>query len=231
MNNLSLTGLVICISLWTIDVNLLVNVIELIGSFDNDHILIWIGIQVVFMIPIIVCIPLAIKTGDSMLQIVLIATYIRVFYDYYGKKKGILSEWETSNHIMSPLYGKHRNFNRLLKLYNLEYTALSGISLIISLFVGIVIYVSNPIEIPRCCLVPGYAVVILVTIVIIWKLIAYSTSIRWQMQEAEKDFIDAHCNRALELGLIRKKEIKKIKGITLEKSQAHGNKSIFKRTS
>ena len=55
----------------------------------------------IFLIPIFYFVPLAIKSGENLTQMVSLSAYIRVFYDYPFQKKYKKMNWETSNNLLS----------------------------------------------------------------------------------------------------------------------------------
>lgn len=56
--------------------------------------------SLIFLIPILYFLPLAVKSGENLIQIASLSAYIRVFYDYISDNSKKMN-WETSNNILS----------------------------------------------------------------------------------------------------------------------------------
>ncbi len=56
--------------------------------------------SLIFLIPILYLFPLAVKSGENLIQIASLSAYIRIFYDYISKPNEKIN-WETSNNILS----------------------------------------------------------------------------------------------------------------------------------
>ena len=87
---------------------------------------------ILFIIPVCFFVPLAIKSGENLIQIASIASYIKVFYEFpsiNSNKDKML--WELTNSYCNYAIVDHGKESRLYFAYNSEYTILSMFSTII----------------------------------------------------------------------------------------------------
>lgn len=132
INNQASTAIVTVISSWVAGITLL-------GFAVNKNIdpynLIWVCIiaSLVFLMPILYFIPLAVKSGENLQQIASISVYIRVFYEYPTISASTptvnILNWEISNSLMDRSIANLRKSSLPVHFYNGEYTILSAISL------------------------------------------------------------------------------------------------------
>ncbi len=89
--------------------------------------------SLIFLIPIVYLLPLAVKSGENLIQIASLSAYIRIFYDYLSKDK-IRMNWETSNNMLSNANVNRGKRSFYMRLYNEEYTVLACVSFILYMF-------------------------------------------------------------------------------------------------
>lgn len=86
INSQIMTAIVTIISSWVAGLTLLIEETKIENLSFSNLLLIDLVRTFVFLIPIFYFIPLAIKSGENLTQIVSISAYIRVFYDYSSIK-------------------------------------------------------------------------------------------------------------------------------------------------
>ena len=154
----------------------------------------------IFLIPIFYFVPLAIKSGENLPQMVSLSAYIRVFYDYPFQKKYKKMNWETSNNLLSVVNTDKKEKSVILKMSNEEYTILAISSYLIYKFFEVIsikqlIQFVNEREITT-------------NVYIIIFLIHKSSSTKNTMMDKTKIYVNAYLNRAIELGVIDEKMLK-----------------------
>ena len=154
----------------------------------------------IFLIPIFYFVPLAIKSGENLTQMVSLSAYIRVFYDYPFQKKYKKMNWETSNNLLSVVNTDKKEKSVILKMSNEEYTILAISSYLIYKFFE-VISIKQLIQ-----FVNEREITTNVYIIII--LIHKSSSTKNTMMDKTKIYVNAYLNRAIELGVIDEKMLK-----------------------
>ena len=70
-------------------------------------------------------VPLAIKSGENLVQIASVSAYIKIFFEYTVSKDTINFNWEISNNIFGQQNVKRSKYGSLMKWYNEEYTILA----------------------------------------------------------------------------------------------------------
>ena len=88
----------------------------------------------IFIIPILFFVPLAVKSGENLIQIASISTYIRIFYEYPTIDRKKSWNWESSNNLLSNANVDRKKKSFAMKFFNLEYTILSICSFGIFMF-------------------------------------------------------------------------------------------------
>lgn len=132
VNNQSNSAILALIASWTVAISF---TIFLYGK-DASAIVFREGIDflstILFIIPVCFFVPLAIKSGENLIQIASIASYIKVFYEFpsiNSNKEKML--WELTNSYCNYAIVDHGKESRLYFAYNSEYTILSMFSTII----------------------------------------------------------------------------------------------------
>lgn len=113
----------------------------------NYFILILACITLLF-IPTVLLLPISVKSGENLYQIMSLAAYIKVFYEYRSYRCGELQKgifhWEIANYLTSILY--NYRFNKpnkiILFLLNSSYALISAISTVMLAFGFCYIYTS-----------------------------------------------------------------------------------------
>lgn len=124
------TALIAILSTWTVGITFKITVFSNNFHIQDglEDILLRFLSTIIFIIPIIFFMPLAIKSGENLIQIASLSSYIRVFYDYPIKVETKNKNWETSNNLLSNANVNRKNSNPLIKFFNGEYTILSLLS-------------------------------------------------------------------------------------------------------
>lgn len=169
----------------------------------------------IFLIPIFYFVPLAIKSGENLTQMVSLSAYIRVFYDYPFQKKYKKMNWETSNNLLSVVNTDKKEKSVILKMSNEEYTILAISSYLIYKFFEVIsikqlIQFVNEREITTnvyIIIILMYVIFNITSIGLIF-LIHKSSSTKNTMMDKTKIYVNAYLNRAIELGVIDEKMLK-----------------------
>ena len=132
------TALITIISMWAAGFTLLVLYSQ--KQFETMEITIIMGYisAILFLIPILYFIPLAIKSGENMVQIASLSMYIRVFYDALSIINGDeLYNWETSNNRVSNVNIDRGTKSGVLRWINSEYSILAVSSYMLFIMVSV----------------------------------------------------------------------------------------------
>lgn len=95
------------------------------------------GLISVFLlyVPILLLIPISIKSGENLYQIEVLSTYVKVFYEYTSlaeeRNRGKIFFWEFANGAASKINKKQKNISTYTFFLNNAYCIISLISLII----------------------------------------------------------------------------------------------------
>lgn len=215
INQQASTAIVTIISVWAAGIGLLILTSEkeitdilsiIVLNFINAFI---------FLIPVFYFIPLAVKSGENMTQLVSVSAYLKVFYDYLScKNSEDLMNWETSNYLFSFFSEKHNKKSFLIYLYNEEYTILASASYVFYIIWAWLAY--NRIN--KLCItfvdknIYLSVLIILGVAGIISVFVIYREScVRNAMMNKTQYYIEKYTERAGELGVLSKKEVDLLK--------------------
>lgn len=120
------TVIVTMLSAWAVGLTLT----EKENLTANASILISFVRTVIFVVPIFYSLPLAVKSGENLRQIVSISAYIRVFYEYPSMKQqtGEMFNWEMTNNLMSITNVDRGAASEDVKMYQSTYVVMSVVS-------------------------------------------------------------------------------------------------------
>lgn len=212
INSQASTAIITILSTWAAALTLSLELIDKTDIPNNDLLLIIIIRTIIFLVPVFYFIPLAVKSGENVTQIVSISAYIRVFYDYLSFKNNTKKmNWETSNNVMSSVNVDRKNKESLiLRLCDETYTILAMCSLIFyiifSIFSIIKIqeilgneeaYIASVIAI-ILCFITGIAVI----------LIHNVSCTKKNMMNKTQKYIDGYIQRAYELGIYSEADVR-----------------------
>ena len=163
----------------------------------------------VFMVPIIYFLPLAIKSGENLIQIASLSAYIKVFYEYrtsVGDCDMELFNWETSNNLISNVNVDRGKASKYMKQYNGEYTylALSSLSFFIVRAIFSVIELYNIYNFSWKFIVLisiMYFSLLIVSILRCWEIHKVS-NVKETMMKSTNELISQYLDRAVELKYI-----------------------------
>lgn len=192
----------------TLNYNAQVDKIDNIAGFISLNII----RSLIFLIPILYLLPLAVKSGENLIQIASLSAYIRVFYDYISDDNSKMN-WETSNNVLS-----NANINRgkrsfYMKFYNEEYTVLASISFVLYIVFSIIsIVILNSVIEKKYLIVIGVIYAILaVGLVVIITFIHKSSGMKNTLMKYTPVYIEGYIKRAIEMGIIKDADIEVIK--------------------
>lgn len=206
ISNQTSTALITIISMWTAGFTLLILYSQ--KEFKTVEIAIIMGYisAILFLIPILYFIPLAIKSGENMVQIASLSMYIRVFYDALSVINGDeLYNWETSNNRVSNVNIDRGTKSGVLRWINSEYSILAVSSYMLFIMVSVLgiikIYQLEISEGIRIVLMVIYCILALAGIIAI-MVIQRVASVKNTLMEYTDEFAAAYMRRAQELGFI-----------------------------
>lgn len=167
--------------------------------------------SLIFLIPIVYLLPLAVKSGENLIQIASLSAYIRIFYDYLSKDK-IRMNWETSNNMLSNANVNRGRRSFYMRLYNEEYTVLACVSFILYMFFSIL---SIKIIMPIVDVDYVIALIILYIILSIFSLYAIcfihkASGMKNTLMKYTPIYIEGYVKRAVQLKIITEAEAKKV---------------------
>lgn len=163
----------------------------------------------VFLIPIIYLLPLAVKSGENLIQIASLSAYIRVFYDYLSPDDGLMN-WETSKNILSNANVDRGKKSNIMKFYNEEYTVLACISFALYIFFSIVAAVALKSAIRKeffVLLIVGDVIIDILALVVI-AFIHISSGMKNTLMKYTPIYMDGYIKRAVQLGIIQVYDMK-----------------------
>lgn len=175
-----LTAWASAIALLILSFNEQVSDVNVVVGFD-------IAQSLTLFIPVLFLLPVAVKSGENLCQIVSISCYIRVFFEHQ-ESNDIFYSWESANNSISSVNVDRKEFS-LAKLYNLEYPALSIASIVMMVAFSYINY--N--RITTTILYPIYLKLFHIAVVlfglICTGLITCATSVKTNMQDNAVKYI------------------------------------------
>lgn len=159
--------------------------------------------SLIFLIPILYLFPLAVKSGENLIQIASLSAYIRVFYDYISKSNEKMN-WETSNNILSNANVDRGKRSFYMKFYNEEYTVLAIISYLLYIgFSAISIMILKSVVDKRFLIGLGifYALLALFSLVVV-IFIHKSSGMKNTLMKYTPIYVEGYIKRAIEMGVI-----------------------------
>ena len=166
----------------------------------------------IFIIPILYLFPLAVKSGENLIQIASLSAYIRVFYDYISNDNNKMN-WETSNNILSNANIDRGKRSFYMKFYNEEYTVLACISFVLYIIFSIIsIIILDPV-IERKYLIIIIATYIILGAGLIEIIVAIhkSSGMKNTLMKYTPIYIEGYIKRAIEMGIIKNTDIEVVK--------------------
>lgn len=169
----------------------------------------------IFIIPILFFVPLAVKSGENLIQIASISTYIRVFYEYPTMKNEKSWNWESANNLLSNANVDRKNRSFLMKFFNLEYTVLAICTFFIYVYLNAIdfnkIY-SNLVRTQQVYSIQfvlylmGNIILVILSILGIY-VIYRSSCMKYTLMKATEEYVDEYIKVALQRKIISKNEV------------------------
>ena len=159
--------------------------------------------SLIFLIPILYLFPLAVKSGENLIQIASLSAYIRVFYDYISKPNEKMN-WETSNNILSNANIDRGKRSFYMKFYNGEYTVLAILSYLLYIGFSVVSIIILKSVVDKNFLMgleifyTLLALFLLVVVICIHK----SAGMKNTLMKYTPIYIEGYLKRAIEMGVI-----------------------------
>lgn len=159
--------------------------------------------SLIFIIPILYLLPLAVKSGENLIQLASLSAYIRVFYDYLSDNDGRMN-WETSNNILSNANVDRGKRSFYMKFYNEEYTVLASISFVLYIVFSIisVLMLKSVFETKYLIIIIiAYAIIAIILCCII-VFIHKSSGMKNTLMKYTPIYVEGYIKRAIEMGII-----------------------------
>lgn len=216
INSQASTALVTIISAWTAGFAFRMSIISNKTPFSDalEEMSMRYLSTVIFIIPILFFVPLAVKSGENLIQIASISTYIRVFYEYPTMKNEKSWNWESANNLLSNANVDRKNQSFLMKFFNLEYTVLAICTFLIYIYLNVIdfnrIY-SNLVRTQQVYSIQfvlylmGNVILVILSILGIY-VIYRSSCMKYTLMKATEEYVDKYIEVALQRKIISKKE-------------------------
>lgn len=210
INSQASTAIVAIISAWAAGFTTRMSIISNNAFFANNlytKINMQFLTSLVFVIPILFFIPLSVKSGENLIQIASISTYIRVFYEYPTSSQKKRWNWESANNLLSNANIDRHYKSLIMKFFNSEYTILSMCSYLIFFYLNLLDLkgIENSQDSPNIFILYVILFIILSSISIISIIIIYrSSSIKYTLMSATKEYVDKYITIAYHRGILTK---------------------------
>lgn len=185
-----------------------------VNQIDNTIVFISLNIicSLIFLIPILYLFPLAVKSGENLIQLASLSAYIRVFYDYISDDNNKMN-WETSNNILSNVNVDRGKRSFFMKFYNEEYTVLATISFVLYILFSIIsIIMFKPvIELKYVIDITIFYIIVAICLIVIIIFIHKSSGIKNTLMKYTPIYIEGYIKRAIQMGIIKDIDIETVK--------------------
>lgn len=167
---------------------------------------------IIFLIPILYLLPLAVKSGENLIQLASLSAYIRVFYDYLSDNSTKMN-WETSNNILSNANVNRGKRSFYMRFYNEEYTVLASISYVLYVVFSIisVIILKSLITMKVMILVVMLYTILGISLFCIIIFIHKSSGMKNTLMKYTPIYVEGYIKRAIEMGAIDNIDIVTVK--------------------
>lgn len=159
--------------------------------------------SLIFIIPILYLLPLAVKSGENLIQLASLSAYIRVFYDYLSDNDARMN-WETSNNILSNANVDRGKRSFYMKFYNEEYTVLATISFVLYIVFSIIsiLMLKSVFETKYLIIILIAYVIIAIILFCIIIFIHKSSGMKNTLMKYTPIYVEGYIKRAIEMGVI-----------------------------
>lgn len=159
--------------------------------------------SLIFLIPILYLFPLAVKSGENLIQIASLSAYVRVFYDYISKPNEKMN-WETSNNILSNANIDRGKRSFYMKFYNEEYTVLAILSYLLYIGFSVVSIIILKSVVDENFLMGLEIFYILLALFLLAVVICIhkSSGMKNTLMKYTPIYIEGYLKRAIEMGVI-----------------------------
>lgn len=159
--------------------------------------------SLIFIIPILYLLPLAVKSGENLIQLASLSAYIRVFYDYLSDSD-VRMNWETSNNILSNANIDRGKRSFYMKFYNEEYTVLASISFVLYVVFSAISFLmlKSVLETKYLIIIVIIYVILAVVLFCIIIFIHKSSGMKNTLMKYTPIYVEGYIKRAIELGII-----------------------------
>lgn len=217
INSQSSTALTTIISTWATGLTLLIFLSGQNNQLaDYPEIIIRFINSLIFLIPVMYFIPLAIKSGENLTQIASISAYIRVFFEYLRERSDDelpRYSWESTNTLVSNINALRKDKGKLMLMFNEEFTILSSASVMIY-------FISSGLNIAKVYKSATISNLVFVLITVVYSLFAVlaiimvitihrSSCAKRNLIEKSPIYIEAYIYRAVEFGLLNSNQVEK----------------------
>lgn len=198
------------IASWVMGVSLYV--IPHAYEINDVTVLYWLGAaqSVSMVLPIFFLLPMAVKSGENLRQIVSLSCYIRVFYESFLRNRQMpVMYWETANNALSPVNTDKGNSSKIMKMFfNQEYLVMAIASMALYVVFAILnsAYLYDKIySIYFVASIVAYIVLGIISVVSIVK-IREKSCVTKNMMDIAEDYTKKYIYIAIQLGKFKIKE-------------------------
>ncbi len=185
-----------------------------VNHIDNTIVFISLNIicSLIFLIPILYLLPLAVKSGENLIQLASLSAYIRVFYDYISEDNKKMN-WETSNNILSNANVDRGKRSFYMKFCNEEYTVLATISFVLYILFSVIsIIILKPvIELKYVIIIIMFYAILAFCLFGIIIFIHKSSGMKNTLMKYTPIYIEGYIKRAIQMGVIKDTDIEVVK--------------------
>lgn len=217
LNSQSFTALATIISFWAAGLTFKVALMaDSIKASDYE-----IGVMeflngIIFLVPVILFMPLSVKSGENLTQIASLSAYIRVFYEYPLSHTKQNRNWEISNNLLSAANVDRKNKSLNMRFYNGEYTILSCVSFGIYIILMILhirnlfgIYNKKSISYVNLILIVIMYIIVFALFILAVIFVHSVASMKNTLMKGTVYYVNGYLKRAVELGIIKNEDLDK----------------------
>lgn len=216
MNNQASNAMGIILTIWASGFSLLgIQLYNYDNLSNNSLAILSIGQILSFCFSILMLIPMAIKSGENLRQLVSIGVYIKVFFNYISqhqykdnKSLQILYAWESADKLMNIIIARKKRYHLRDFLFNSEYTILGFLSLLFLLIPLILNYKIFNVFFNSKVLIILYILLITINVFLIVLIFIFSNS-KNNINKASEEYTRKYLILLVEMKLLPKSKLHK----------------------
>ena len=172
---------------------------------------------IAFLASLLMLLPMSVKSGENLRQIISLGTYIRVFYNYlpqHGKVQEPLLFWDTADkriNYFATSKGLRKTDNHLASWYNHEYIIL-GLASFIFMLISLMMLFDHLLstgQVSKKWILGFIGIVLLFLALFVVYQIYKSSCAKLNLMGVTEEYMKKYILVAYEFGFIEKEELKK----------------------